>query len=542
MLEEAKAGGNAPDTGVMPGPKGSRRPAGAPTRENLENRLREGKRKTAATAAGAPSTLAWSAVNWKQIQAEVWRLQVRIAEAVRKGRWGKVRSLQRLLVRSRAAKLWAVRRVTTNKGKRTPGVDGVIWRGARQKLAAVEDLGRRGYSPQPLRRLYIPKKNQKLRPLSIPTMKDRAMQALYLLALSPIAETVADPNSYGFRLRRSVADAWAQCFIALARSYAPQWVFEGDIESCFDRISHPWLLENIPMDREILRKWLEAGYIENATFHQTLAGTPQGGVISPVIANLALDGLEGVARDAAPRVDRTTRPKVNVIRYADDFIITAASKELLLERVIPAAKEFLAARGLRLSEEKSKITRVCDGFEFLGADVRRHGRKLLIRPAKRSLVGFLRGLRAFLREQRGTAPWKIIQELNRRIRGWVNFYRPLVSSRAFRKLDSALFRSLWRWVCTQHPNKRSGWLKAKYFCQAGKRSWAFSAKVPSTNGQRALFPELVGSRLTLLSASSVSIRRHVKVRAEANPFDPSYDAYFHRRLRTPRTIVLGAVA
>jgi RNA-directed DNA polymerase len=373
-------------------------------------------------------------------------------------------------------------------------------------------------------------------------MKDRAMQALYLLALNPIAETLADPNSYGFRLRRAVADAWAQCFIALAKGYSPAWVFEGDIESCFDRIGHSWLLANIPMNKEVLRKWLEAGYFENATFHQTLAGTPQGGLISPVIANLALDGLEKAAKDAAPRVNRETRPKVHVIRYADDFIITAASKELLVERVIPAVKGFLAERGLRLSPEKSRITHVSDGFEFLGAELRKSGRKLILRPAKRSFVGFMRGLRDFLRNHRGVATWKVIQELNRRIRGWVNFYRCLVSSRVFRKLDSALFRSLWRWACARHPNKRSTWLKSKYFRQVGKRSWVFSAKVPRADRQRVLFPELAGSYLALFQASSVTIRRHVKVRAEANPFDPSYDQYFRGRLRTPRTVVLGPVA
>ena len=296
------------------------------------------------------------------------------------------------------------------------------------------------------------------------------------------------------------------------------------------------------MDREVLRKWLEAGYLENATFHQTLAGTPQGGVISPVIANLALDGLERAARDAAPRVNRETRPKVHVIRYADDFIITAASKELLVERVIPAVKEFLAARGLRLSPEKSRITQVSDGFEFLGADIRKSGQKLMMRPAKRNLVGFLRSLRDFLRSHRGAATWKVIQVLNLRIRGWVNFYRCLVSSRVFRKLDSKLFRSLWRWACARHPSKRSNWLKSKYFRQVGKRGWVFSAKVPRADGQRVLFPELVGSYLTLFQASSVTIRRHVKVRADANPFDPRCDDYFLRRLRTPRTVVLGATA
>ncbi len=493
-------------------------------------------------AACASSNLSWPGVDWRAVHRQVWRLQVRIAEAVKEGRWGKVRSLQRLLVRSRAARLWAVRRVTTNKGKRTPGIDGVIWRTAREKLSAVESLKRRGYRPQPLRRVYIPKRNQKLRPLSIPTMGDRAMQALHLLALNPIAETQADPNSYGFRLRRCVADAWGQCYIALAKSYAPQWVFEGDIESCFDRISHDWLLKHIPMDREVLRKWLKAGYLEDATFYSTLAGTPQGGVASPVIANLALDGLEEVARSAVPRVGRQTRPKVHVIRYADDFIITAASKEMLTERVLPAVEAFLAERGLRLSPEKSKITHIRDGFEFLGADIRKYGQKLLMRPAKRSVVGFLKGLRAFLREHAGAATWKLIQELNRRIQGWVNFYRCLVSSRAFRKLDSELFRSLWRWACRRHPSKRKRWLKAKYFPRVGNVEWTFCSRVPSRSRQRVLFPQLEGALLTLLRASSVTIRRHVKVRGDANPFDPSYNEYFNRRRRSPRSIILGATA
>lgn len=467
---------------------------------------------------------------------------MRIAKAVRENRWGKVRSLQRLLVRSRAAKLWAIRRVTTNRGKRTPGVDGVVWKGARQKLAAIETLRRRGYRPQPLRRIYIPKRNQKLRPLSIPTMRDRAMQALYLLALNPVAETTADPNSYGFRLRRCVADAWGQCYIALAKSYAPAWVFEADIQSCFDQLSHSWLLENIPMDREILRKWLKVGYLEDATFHRTLAGTPQGGVISPVIANMALDGLEHAARAAAPRERREIRPKVHVVRYADDFIITAASKELLEGQVIPAVKMFLAERGLQLSAEKSKVTHIQDGFEFLGAHIKKYGQKLMMRPARRNFLGFLRGLRKFLRERQGTTAWKVIQELNRRIRGWVNFYRCLVSSRAFRALDNELFHGLWRWIRHRHRNKRKRWLKAKYFRRLGNRDWVFSALRPTHSRQRSLFPELQGRLVTLLRAGSTPIRRHVKIRASTNPFDPEYTGYLRCRPRVQRSLVLGAMA
>jgi RNA-directed DNA polymerase len=248
-----------------------------------------GKQRTA--KAGAPVD-DWP-TRWKKISQEVRRLQMRIAKAVKEGRRAKVKALTYLLTRSLAAKLLAVRRVTSNKGKRTPGVDGIIWKDARAKIAAVLRLQRRGYHPQPLRRIYIPKKNGKKRPLSIPTtMYDRAMQALYALALAPIAETLADRNSYGFRKERSCADAIAAVFNALSKPNSATWVFEADIEGCYDNISQPWLVENIPMDREILRKWLEAGYVEDGITYPTHKGTPQGGIVSPILANMTLDGME----------------------------------------------------------------------------------------------------------------------------------------------------------------------------------------------------------------------------------------------------------
>jgi RNA-directed DNA polymerase len=213
-------------------------------------------------------------------------------------RWGKVKSLQRLLTGSRNGKLLAVRRVTENAGRKTSGVDGVSWDTQEKKMAAVNELKRRGYRPLPLRRIYIPKPNGKLRPLGIPTMKDRAMQALQLLALDPVAETKADENSYGFRQRRSCADAIEGCFKALARH--PGWVLEGDIRGCFDNISHEWLMAHVPMDKAVLRKWLKSGYMEKQSFYATEQGTPQGGIISPVLDNLALDGLERRLRKKYP--------------------------------------------------------------------------------------------------------------------------------------------------------------------------------------------------------------------------------------------------
>ena len=253
---------------------------------------------TTAQAVGAVSREAaeWYAIDWQAINRNVRRLQVRIVQATKASRWGRVRALQRLLTHSYSGKVLAVRRVTENDGKKTPGVDQEIWDTPEKKTQAVHALKRRGYQSQPLRRVYIPKSDGKtMRPLGIPTMKDRAQQALYLLALAPVVETTADKNSYGFRQQRSCADAMEQCFKAL-RSANTQWILEGDIKSCFDKISHDWLLAHVPMDRVILQKWLKSGYMEKHVLHDTADGTPQGGIISPALANCALDGLERLLR------------------------------------------------------------------------------------------------------------------------------------------------------------------------------------------------------------------------------------------------------
>jgi len=446
---------------------------------------------------------------------------VRIAEAVGEKRWGKVAFLQRTLTRSLPARLWAVRRVVSNQGKRTPGIDRVIWKMPRQKMQAARSLRRRGYRPLPLRRIYIPKRNGKRRPLGIPTMKDRAMQGLYLLALNPVAETQADPNSYGFRPRRSVADALGQCFIALAKEDSPQWVLEGDIESCFDCISHRWLLENVRMDGEILRKWLKAGYMEDTILYPTEEGTPQGGIISPVLANLALDGLETVAFQADSRRQGNLRPKINVVRYADDFIITGRSPEQLEKRVLPAIEAFLGERGLRLSKEKTKVTQIEVGFDFLGASVRKYGRKLLIKPSRRNVLSLLGELRDLVRTRKAATALDLIRQLNSKLRGWANSQSHLVASRAFRHVDRCIFKTLWQWAQRRHPTKRKGWVRQRYFRTGSSQEWIFSAPTRNRDG--------TWGYLDLFRASSVPIRRHVKIRAEATEFDPAYEDYFRQR-------------
>ena len=314
----------------------------------------------------------WHAIEWQKVNKNVRRLQVRIVKATQEGRWNKVKALQRLLTHSFSGKALAVRRVTENQGKNTPGVDKVIWNTPQKKINAVYSLRQRGYHPQPLRRIYIPKKNGKKRPLGIPVMKCRAMQALYLLALDPVAETTADPNSYGFRPGRSTADAIEQCFCALAKQRSPQWILEGDIKGCFDAISHTWLLAHIPMDKTMLKKWLKAGYMEKHVLHPTEEGTPQGGIISPVLANLTLDGLERMLMEHFPKVKTGKGALMNFARYADDFIVTGRTKELLEQEVKPLVEQFMSERGLQLSQEKTTITHIKDGFDFLGQNVRKY--------------------------------------------------------------------------------------------------------------------------------------------------------------------------
>ncbi len=388
-------------------------------------------KQTTATEAGAPINEAheWNSIYRKAAWKQVRRLQVRIAKAVQENRWNKVKALQYMLTRSLAAKLLAVKRVTSNKGKKTPGIDGVLWQGVRAKWRAVQSLCRRGYNPQPLRRIYIPKKNGKKRPLSIPTMMDRAMQALYKLALAPVAETIADSHSYGFREGRSCADAVAAAFNFLSKPNSATWVLEADIKGCYDNISKEWLLDNIPMDKVILKKWLDAGYVEDGITYPSRKGTPQGGIISPTLANMTLDGLEKVVKSAVPR-----RNRVNFVRYADDFVITGKSRRLLEQDVKPAVEAFLSERGLTLSEEKTVITYISDGFTFLGQTFRRHGRVLHITPAIEGVLALKRKIGEIIRKHVSAPMPVLIKKLNETLRGWANYHRHVVASEAFAAL------------------------------------------------------------------------------------------------------------
>ena len=426
-----------------------------------------------------------------------------------------------MLTHSFSGKALAVRKVTENQGKRTPGLDGEIWDTPKKKAVAISRLKRQGYKPRPLRRVYIPKSNEKKRPLGIATMRDRAMQALYLLALDPVAETQADRNSYGFRIGRSTADAIGQCFHVLFRDYAAQWILDADVRSCFDMISHDWLLTSIPIDKTILRKWLKAGFIDGNSFHVTEEGTPQGGPISPALCNMVLDGLERefVAAFGPKTSQKARKAKVNLIRFADDFIVTGSSKELLEKQCIPLIEEFLRPRGLELSQEKTKITHIEEGFDFLGQNIRKYKGKLLIKPSKKSVKTFLDKIREIVKKNEQAKTGNLIATLNPIIRGWANYHRHVCARRTFVSVDNAIFKLLWQWAKRRHPRKPRRWIKEKYFKSVRNRNWVFSGETTD------------GRELQLVQAADAAIKRHIKIRGDANPYDPEDERYFDQRLK-----------
>ena len=454
----------------------------------------------------------WNAIDWDNVSSEVNRLQTRIAKATQEGKWNLVKRLRYLLTHSHTAKLLAVRIVTQNKGKRTPGVDGVLWISASAKMRAVLSLTDNQYHAQPLRRIYIPKPGKATkRPISIPTMYDRAMQALYALALQPIAETTADARSFGFRLFRSAQDASEYAFACLAKKGSAQWILEGDIKGCFDNIAHDWLMENIPIDRSILAQFLKAGYIFEKNLFPAERGTPQGGIISPILANMTLDGIEGMLTTKFPRM------KVYFIRYADDFLVTAPTKEIA-EEARESIQEFLAGRGLELSQEKTVITHIDDGFDFLGYNFRKFKGKLLVQPSRKSIEAIMEKIRTVVKKARAWAQDDLIKTLNPIIRGWANYHRHNVAAETFTKLEHYIWKVLWRWGKHRHPNKGYRWIASRYWQPEGGRRWVFQTE-----------------KSKLLNFSDTSIWRHSFPKLTANPYlDRKY--FLERRERLNQTI------
>ncbi len=456
----------------------------------------------------------WNNIDWKKVENHVNRLQVRIAKAVKEYKLYLVKRLQYLLTHSYYAKLLATRKPTQNTGKRTAGVDSETWSSSEAKMKAALNLTDKKYVAKPLKRVYIEKHgSDKKRPLGIPTMYDRAMQSLYALALEPVAETTGDRTSFGFRKFRSTHDACGQVFSCMCRENSPEWVLEGDIKGCFDNISHQWLIDNIPMNKSILKQFLKAGYVFDRHLFPTEAGTPQGGIISPILANMTLDGIEKLLADKYHTKSKSGRinnyhaakHKVNFARYADDFIVTAKTEEIAKE-VKELIKGFLKGRGLELSDEKTLITHIDIGFDFLGWNFRKYNGKLLVKPSKKSIEKVTEKISDTIKRGKSWKQEDLIDDLNPVITGWTNYHQTVVSSEVFRKLDYRIWNMLWHWAKRRHPNKSKQWIARKYWHTVGNRNWVFSTE----NKQlRFLF--------------ETKIIRHTQLKLDMNPyFDEEY--------------------
>jgi RNA-directed DNA polymerase len=476
-------------------------------------------------AGAAPGrTPDWHSIEWRKVWRTARRLQARIVKAMAEGRWNKAKALVYLLTHSFGGRALAILRVVDNSGAKTPGVDGVTWNTPESKSAALAALRRHGYRPQPLRRVFIPKSNGKRRGLGIPTMTDRAMQALHLLGLDPMAESGADGHSYGFRRERRCADALAQTHIVLSHRRGPEWILEGDIKACFDKISHEWLLAHVPLDRQMLRGWLEAGFLEKHAWFATTEGTPQGGIISPALANWALDGLQRLLADHFAQTPKQQRMnKVHLVRYADDFLITGTSEELLRDQVRPLVAHFLKGRGLELSHEKTRITHVEAGFDFLGQNVRRYRNgKVLTKPSSQSVKTFLSKIRETIDNSGSLTAGELIRRLNQQIKGRTMYHRYAASKRTFTYVDHRIFRMVWRWCRRRHPRKGRRWIRTTYFPPDGHRHWVFTGTLRDHKGQ--------GWPIRLMAAAKVKIIHYVKIRSDVNPYDPEWELYLEARL------------
>ncbi len=463
----------------------------------------------------------WDLIDWTQVQNDVNRLQSRIAKATETGNKNKIKRLQYLLTHSFSAKAYAVRKVTTNKGKNTSGVDKKLWSTSAAKMKAVLTLTDKHYRAKPLKRVYIAKKaKNKKRPLGIPIMYDRAMQTLYALALEPVAETTGDNISFGFRRGRSAKDACEQIFCVLARKCSPAWILEGDIKGCFDNINHSWLQENIPMDKKIMNQFLKSGFIYEGKLFPTNTGSPQGGAISSLYANMTLDGLEKMIQDKYHRNSKgnienhyRAKTKVNLIRYADDFIITANTKEVAEELKVIVSR-FLESRGLMLSEEKTKITHIDKGFDFLGWTFRKFKDKLIVKPSKDSIKSLISKCSTIiLKEGKANTQSDLIRRLNQVIRGWTNYHKHVVASQAFSYVNNTLYHLLHYWAKHRHPNKNKWWRLNRYWHEKNGKRWLFMT-----------------DDYCLINMRRIKIVRHPKLQISKTPFlDEEY--YIKRKAK-----------
>src|SRR5437667_10535076 len=482
-------------------------------------------------ANGTEKQTDWNAINWRKANRTVRNLRHRIFRAAQEGNRKRVRSLQKLMLKSYSNRCVSVRRVAqSNAGKNTPGVDKLVLKTPAARGRMVDHLADYSlWKTQPARRVYIPKAHNKLRPLGIPVMIDRCLQAMVKNALEPAWEAKFEGISYGFRPGRSCHDAIGKIYLLARPNKTKKWVLDADIKGAFDHISHDYLLKVIgPVPGgELIKQWLKAGYVEHGTFHATEQGTPQGGVASPLLANIALHGMEeaiGVKYDSRGQLIG----KRAVVRYADDFVCFCETKEDA-EQVQKILVEWLKERGLSLSEEKTRIVHLTEGVDFLGFNIRhypapqtsRTGWKLLIKPSKESIQDVQRKLKDQWDKAQGTNIQAVLAKLNPIIRGWANYFRTAVAKEIFSSLDRWMFYKADRYTRRKHPNKSADWRHRKYwgrFQLDRLDPWVFGDK--QTGGH-------------LLKFSWFPIERHVLGKGRASPDDPSLKDYWTKRQAAP---------
>ena len=480
-----------------------------------------------------PDNTDWNAIKWHKVEKYVDKLQKQIYRAVSKNDIRKVRHLQIILTNSEAALLLATRRVTQiNKGKRTPGIDGLRALSSKKRGKLVDTLKNkktRLHIPKPAYRRYIKKKNGKLRSLGLPAIIDRIYQEIIRMALEPQAEFNFEPTSYGFRPRRGCHDALRRIMYNI-QGGKWNWVFEGDFKSCFDTLSHDFILQEIkefPL-KNLVEKFLKAGYVDNNVFHNTKEGTPQGGLLSPLLANVALNGMEKILNISYSKLIRkngdvtyVSKGKYRMVRYADDFVIFAQNKEDI-DALFEIMNPYLEDRGLTLAEDKTRITHISDGFDFLGFNFRRYktfdGFIHLSKPSHNSIKQFKSKVSEICRRHHGHNVDDLIKHLNLLIIGTANYWKPSVAKKIFSKMDHFIWGKVFQFLKRLHSNKPIKWIKERYFppYNDGEHS-----------GNWVLTGPKEGNRLVKMSWTP--IRRYIMIQHNHSPYDASKSEYFNNR-------------